>query len=108
MSEAVDRFAQELESRFDPNRAGGMNAVYRFVLSDEPDGEVEAYIDNGALRVAPGKSAEPDIVLAATKDDWLRILHNEVSGQMAFLTGKLKIQGDVSLAMKLQSLFQIS
>ena len=45
--------------------------------------------------------------MTATAENWLKIVAGEMGGQTAFLTGKLKIKGDMSLAMKLQSLFQL-
>ncbi|MCL4692852.1 MAG: SCP2 sterol-binding domain-containing protein, partial [Candidatus Hydrogenedentes bacterium] len=49
----------------------------------------------------------PSITLTASDEDWMKIVSGQLSGQTAFLTGKLKIKGDVSLAMKLQSVFAV-
>ena len=35
-----------------------------------------------------------------TTQDWLDMLHGKLDGQMAFMSGKLKIKGDMALAMK--------
>jgi putative sterol carrier protein len=107
MSEITQRFAQELRNRIDPSRAAGMTAVYQFVISDDTDGAVHANIVNGAIDVAEGRAAIPDITLTATAADWLAIVKGELSGQMGFLMGKLKIQGDMTLALKLQSVFHL-
>lgn len=107
MSEITQTFAQELRNRIDPARAAGMTAVYQFVIADEPDGAVYANIDNGAIGVDEGRAATPDITLTAKAADWLAIVKGEQSGQMAFLMGKLKIQGDMTLAMKLASVFHL-
>lgn len=107
MSEAVDRFVQELNSRIDPAKAAGMTAVYQFVMTDVPEGVVHADISNGQVMVKAGASPNPSITFSASTSDWLALLQGQLNGQMAFLTGKLKIQGDMTLALKLQSLFRM-
>jgi putative sterol carrier protein len=108
MSDASERFAQELRSRIDTSKAAGMTATYQFVMADEPDGQVYARIADGNFEVAEGEAPQSDIVLTATASDWNSILHGDLGGQMAFLTGKLKIRGDMGLAMKLQSIFRFA
>jgi putative sterol carrier protein len=106
MSETTQRFADELRSRVEPNRTAGMKATYQFVIADENGAAVHADIRDGQVEVVDGPAPSPDITLTATLEDWQRIVTGDLSGQMAFLTGKLKIQGDMTLAMKLQSVFQ--
>lgn len=108
MSEASQRFAEELRSRIDSGKAAGMTATYQFVLADQPESEVFARIADGQIDVGEGLAPEPDITLTASSNDWNSILRGDLSGQMAFLTGKLKIRGDMALAMKLQSIFRFA
>jgi putative sterol carrier protein len=42
--------------------------------------------------------------VAATDADFLAIVNGKLNPQMAFMSGKLKVQGDMGLAMKLQQL----
>jgi putative sterol carrier protein len=57
--------------------------------------------------VVQGTTENPSITLTASDEDWLKIVSGQLNGQTAFLTGKLKIKGDISLAMKLQSVFAV-
>jgi len=58
-----------------------------------------------AIDVQQGKHASPDITIAMKESDYLAIVNGQLSGSWAFMTGKLKIDGDMMLALKLQSLF---
>ena len=40
------------------------------------------------------------------ESDYLDMINGKLNGQMAFMTGKLKIAGDMGLALKLQNLFK--
>ncbi|MCC6487628.1 MAG: SCP2 sterol-binding domain-containing protein [Candidatus Hydrogenedentes bacterium] len=107
MADTVAGFFSELQSKVDPAKIAGMNATYQFAISGDGGGDWHVKIADGAAQVLEGIADSPSITLSATADDWLKILSGQLSGQTAFLTGKLKIKGDMSLAMKLQSVFAL-
>jgi putative sterol carrier protein len=63
-------------------------------------------VANEAIDVQLGKHAAPNITITMKESDYLDMINGKLNGQMAFMTGKLKIAGDMGLALKLQSLFQ--
>jgi putative sterol carrier protein len=63
-------------------------------------------VANESIDVQRGKHASPNITLTMKESDYLDMINGKLNGQMAFMTGKLKITGDMGLALKLQSLFQ--
>jgi len=65
-------------------------------------------IANESIDVQSGKHEKPNITLTMKESDYLDMINGKLNGQMAFMTGKLKIAGDMGLALKLQSLFKPS
>jgi putative sterol carrier protein len=65
-------------------------------------------IANEAIDVKSGVCEKPNITLTMKESDYLDMINGKLNGQMAFMTGKLKIAGDMGLALKLQSLFKSS
>lgn len=63
-------------------------------------------VANEKIDVQTGKHAAPNITITMKENDYLDMINGKLNGQMAFMTGKLKIAGDMGLALKLQSLFQ--
>jgi putative sterol carrier protein len=63
-------------------------------------------VANEKIDVQLGKHASPNITITMKEGDYLDMINGKLNGQMAFMTGKLKIAGDMGLALKLQSLFQ--
>ncbi|HXG18204.1 MAG TPA: SCP2 sterol-binding domain-containing protein [Methylomirabilota bacterium] len=63
-------------------------------------------VANEKIDVQHGKHASPNITITMKESDYLDMINGKLNGQMAFMTGKLKIAGDMGLALKLQSLFQ--
>ncbi len=104
MADSVAEFFDSLESRIDSSKTAGMNAIFQFHISGDNGGDWQVKLLNGVPSVVPGVAEDPSIVISASDADWLSIVNGSLSGQAAFLTGRLKVQGDMSLAMKLQSL----
>ncbi len=95
-----------MPSRFNKEAAKGMNATYQFDLSGDGGGKWHVIINNDKCEVKEGSAASPSITISMTAQDYLDMLSGKLNGQMAFMTGKLRIAGDMGLALKMQSLFQ--
>ncbi|MFP4500143.1 MAG: SCP2 sterol-binding domain-containing protein [Candidatus Hydrogenedentota bacterium] len=106
MADSVAQFFEEVPSRVDKEKTQGMNAVFQFNITGDGGGEWNVSIADGNVEVNQGTHDSPSITLTATSEDFLSIVSGQLNGQTAFLTGKLKIQGDMTLAMKLASIFQ--
>jgi putative sterol carrier protein len=86
-----------MPSRFNKDAAKGLDAVYQFDLSGEGGGKWQVHIGNDQCEVKEGVHPSPNITIS--------MLAGKLYGQMAFMTGKLRIAGDMGLALRLQSLF---
>jgi len=87
-----------------PDLVTKINAIYQFNISGPTGGQwaVDCATPGGA--VAAGPSAEAKCTVACTDADFLAIVNGKLNPQMAFMMGKLKIQGDMGLALKLAQL----
>lgn len=95
-----------MPTRFNKEAAKGLNAVYQFDLSGDGGGKWHVIINNDSCQVQEGPAASPSITISMTAQDYLDMLSGKLNGQMAFMTGKLRIAGDMGLALRMQSLFQ--
>ena len=75
--------------------------------SGDGGGTWNAVIKDGSCVVKPGAGTNPNLTLQISSQDWLDMLSGKQSGQMLFMSGKLKVKGDMGLAMKLASMFQM-
>ena len=107
MPTVKDTFDQ-MPSRFRADRAAGTNATVQYDVSGDGGGTWNAVIKDGKCKVSEGAAASPSLTLQMSGQDWLDMLSGKASGQMLFMSGKLKLKGDMGLAMKLPSLFQTS
>ena len=96
-----------MPGRFRADKAAGTNATIQYDVAGDGGGTWNAVIKDGACTVTPGAATNPNLTVQMTGQDWLDMLSGKQSGQMLFMSGKLKVKGDMGLAMKLGSMFQI-
>jgi putative sterol carrier protein len=106
MATVKDSF-DAMPGRFRPDKAGGTSAVIQYDIAGEGGGTWHAVIKDGACTVNQGAAPNPNLTLSITAQDWLDMLGGKQSGQMLFMSGKLKVKGDMGLAMKLGSMFSM-
>ena len=94
-----------MPGRFRPDKATGTSAVIQYDVSGDGGGTWHAVIKDGACTVNQGAATNPSLTLSIAAQDWLDMLSGKQSGQMLFMSGKLKVKGDMGLAMKLGSMF---
>ncbi len=88
----------------DPAKMKGVNAVYQFDLSGDDGGVFHVTVADGAATLAEAAHDNPSITISMTADDFAALLDGKLNATSAFMAGKLKVKGDMSLAMKLQGL----
>ena len=91
---------EKLPEAFDATRAGDLRAVVQYDLS-EPTYQV---IEAGTVRTVAGRAEAPDLTLSIEDEDLVALFQGRLAPSMAFLTGRLRMQGDVRLAQTLVDL----
>jgi putative sterol carrier protein len=104
---SVKQLFADLPSRFDPEAARGLYAIMQFNLSGESGGHYHAIIQDGTIQVAEGTHPSPHMTLSMTGEDYVELATGKLNAQMAFMTGKLRIAGDMGLAVKLPTLLKV-
>lgn len=104
-TQSVEQTFSEMEGKFRGDKAQGLNATFQFNINGDDGGVWNAVIDDGNANITKGEATNPNVTITANSDDWVKIVSGSMNPQMAFMTGKLKVQGDLGLATKLQSLF---
>lgn len=97
---------EAMPANLDPNGAKGVNATIQFNLSGDNGGEWYVTIKDGAASTHQGKAPSANMTMSMAAQDYVDMITGKLNGQMAFMSGKLKISGDMGLAMKMQTLFK--
>jgi alkyl sulfatase BDS1-like metallo-beta-lactamase superfamily hydrolase len=102
MAESVQEFFQNLESRTEPSKIAGMTTSYLFDVQGVGQWKVD--VADGKLTVTEG-GGDADVTISASQETFEKIIAGEKNPTSAYMTGKLKVKGDMGAAMKLQKIF---
>ncbi len=98
----VQEFFERLPTEVDAGRTAGMNNS--FVFDVQGLGEWTVRVVDGTVTVSEG-AEDADCTITANEETFTRIVNGEQNPTTAYMTGKLKISGDMGAALKLQKLF---
>ena len=94
---------EEMKGRFNSEAAAGLDAVFQYQLDDgEP---YYVAINDGTCDVAQGEHDEPSVTLSMDSATLQEVLSGETDGMQAFMTGRIRADGDIMLATRLTALF---
>jgi putative sterol carrier protein len=91
-----------LPSRFNPNKAAGINVTVQIGITGPNGGDWMVIIKDQKLEVKEGTHPSPTLVISMAETDYLDMVNSRLSGEKAFLTGKLHFKGNIALALRLR------
>jgi putative sterol carrier protein len=102
-------FSQWAE-HFDSEKAADTEAVLEWRILDKPGGGYDRYqvvIDKGNCTIDKDGDHAPRVTFKIKPVDYLKLVTGNAAGPVLFMTGKLKIEGDLMFAAGVQSLFRL-
>ncbi len=103
--ETARKALEALSESADVEKLKGMDATILFDIPGEGGGQWTVTIDEGQVDVEEGKTDAPTITVQASAQDLNALMKGELNPMAAFMQGRLKVKGDMSMAMQLQKLF---
>jgi len=94
-----------MRGSFQPAKSKGVHARYQWDLSGPNGGQWWIDVEDGTYKMGKGKIPNPSVTFMAKDKDWVAICHDQLSGTWAYLTGRLKVRGDQTVARKLGEMF---
>lgn len=108
---ALSEIFRRMEAHFDAAKAAGVDAVIHWRIGGDPKGghdQYETVIRGGTCTVTEGGSSEPRVAFQVDDPvDFLRLVTGNANGPMLFMSGKLKVEGDLLFAPRVQSFFRL-
>ena len=100
----VSEIINMMPERFDPSAAANVNVTIQFNLSGDGGGSWYADIADGKLSVAEGTAENPKATIGMDAADFVAMSTGELNAMSAFMSGKVKVEGDLGTVMQLQSI----
>lgn len=90
---------------FNATAAQGLDAVFQFEITGDDGGNWTVAIKDGACEITVGTYDAPTTTLTMSGETWLSMVNGELNGMQAFMSGQLKVSGDIMLANRIPDLF---
>ena len=96
-----------MEESFQPDRAEGINSTLQYdIATPEGTKSWSVKIADGTCTTSEGPGDDPRLTLSIGLVDFVRLIFNQAQGPQLFMSGKLKLQGDMMWAMQMQNYFK--
>jgi putative sterol carrier protein len=104
--QVLDGVFRGLQERFQPDRASGVDAQIQWLVSE--GGEEHPYVvtfKDGTCAAERGRADNARVTLATDAASFAKLMAGKAPGPQLYMTGKLKIQGDLMLAQRMTTFF---
>ena len=95
-------FEKVLPKRFKPDKALGIDVTVQVNITGSNGGDWVVTIKNQKLEVKEGTHPAPTLELNMAETDYMDLINGKMSGEKAFITGKLRFKGNIGLALRLK------
>lgn len=102
----VSEIKDAMVAGFIADKADGVDATIQFDLSGDNAGQFFLVIKDKSVEAHDGTAEGANMTLSAATDDYYSVATGKMNAMQAFMSGKIKIKGDMGLAMKMQGMFK--
>jgi putative sterol carrier protein len=98
---------EDMVAKFNPSAAEGLTAVFQWEVLGENGGVWHIKVADGAAELVNERHPSPTVSQVCGTDLFLSMVNYEINGMQAFMSGKLKMAGDMNVAQKIYDLFPL-
>lgn len=102
----LDRIFDGFQERFNPNKAEGVDAEVQFVVKDDSDEfPYVVAVKDRTCQTRSGESDNPKTTITTDLVSFVKLVTGNAQGVQLFMTGKLKVSGDLMFSQRVMTLF---
>ena len=103
--DTVRGYFDTLQDRFVVDASKGVDAIFQFEISGDGGGTWHLVVQDSVLEVHEGAHEAPSATVVSNADDYVKICNGDMNGLRAVMTRKMRVQGNLVLARKMQKMF---
>jgi len=92
---------------FKPEAAEGVSTVVQFNFTGAEASEWYVSVQDGQCTSEKGTASSPNMTMTIDSQDYIKIISGELNAMNAFMQGKVKVSGDMMMAMKFPTFFEM-
>jgi putative sterol carrier protein len=102
----TELMTETIKTAFIPEKAAGVDTVIQFRFTGSQASEWYVIVKDQKCESIPGTHPSPKMTMTVDSDDYVKMSIGEMDATMAFLKGKVKVAGDMSVALKMGQYFK--
>jgi putative sterol carrier protein len=95
-------FGKVLPIRFNPSKAAGVDVTVQINITGPNGGDWIVILKDQKIEAREGTHPSPTIIIKMAETDYMNLVNGKMSGEKAFMTGKLQFKGSIAIALKLR------
>jgi putative sterol carrier protein len=104
LEEAMQKIEEALNQNTTPIE--GLDVIYQYDITGDEAETYQLHLKNGTAKVVKGAENKADCVLSLSLENFRQMLIGKLNGTAAFMSGKLKIKGDIGKAIKMEGILR--
>lgn len=105
VADDIQEILSKMPQAFVPEKAANLDSTIQLDLTGDGGGQWAIKIAKGDIAIAEGPADPADLTLTMPAEDYVALSLGEVNPVSLFMSGKIKVQGDLTLALRFQELF---
>src|SRR5690625_4261607 len=104
----VEEILQKIERKVqeNPKAIEGLNATYMFHINGDDGGDYHVTFADSKASINEGESKKADCIISINVENFKKMIQGNLNATTAFMTGKIKVKGNMGLALKLESILK--
>ena len=102
----TELMTETIKSAFVPEKAAGVDTVVQFKFTGSQASEWYLIIKDQKFESVQGTHSNPKMTMTVDSDDYIKISTGELDATMAFMKGKVKVSGDMGIALGMGKYFK--
>jgi putative sterol carrier protein len=102
----TELMTETIKTSFIPEKAAGVDTVIQLKFTGSQASEWYLIVKDGKCESLPGAHTSPKMTMTVDSDDYIKMAIGEMDATMAFLKGKVKVTGDIAVALKMGQYFK--
>ena len=95
-----------MQEAFRADKAQGVNSTLQYdIETSSGTKQWSVAVENGTCTTSEGPATDPRLTLKVALVDFVRLILGQADGTQLFMSGKLKLEGDMMFAMQMQTFF---
>jgi putative sterol carrier protein len=105
--QTIQEFMSRMSGAFQAEKAVGLDVTIQLKLTGTQASVYFIVIKDGKCIITQGTAPVAKLTVTADSDDFIKIFTGQLDGTQAYMQGKLRLAGDMNLALKLLNLFKL-